>query len=104
MRCAPIASLPCADARAQLTARRRAGSGRVAPWLEGVVCKEGGESPECNWRGTQQMTKTQPTLHNPSSPTAGPRRALCRYRESGLNFHPEVLHLPVTQIQVQGQI
>jgi hypothetical protein len=35
--------------------------------------------------------------HGPYGATAGPRRTLCRYRESGLNFRTGIAHLPVTE-------
>eukprot|EP00966_Prymnesium_polylepis_P065617 1522738-Prymnesium_polylepis.1 len=40
----------------------------------------------------------------PSGRTAGPRRTLCRYHESGVNFQTGSTRLPVIEIGSQGQI
>eukprot|EP00966_Prymnesium_polylepis_P013537 312263-Prymnesium_polylepis.1 len=45
-----------------------------------------------------------PRTVSPYACTAVPRRTQRRYRESGLNLQTQIPHLPVMQIQIQGQI
>eukprot|EP00966_Prymnesium_polylepis_P225701 5220864-Prymnesium_polylepis.1 len=63
-------------------------------------------APDHRWSITPHGDDSPPPTYvgAPSSATAGPRRTLCRYRESGLNFQTGSPRLPVIEIGSQGQI